>query len=126
MGSRSAQSAPSPGRAGRPGAEFEITSRFFGRDVPLIYRAVEVDRPHRLLLVAESASVVSRDEITVAELSDGGTAITYSADLRLRGPLRVLDPALRILFARIGDNARDGLAAKLARPLPRRRQASVR
>ncbi len=76
--------------------------------------------------MAESSSVVSRDEITVAELADGGTAVTYAADLRMRGPLRVLDPVLRILFTRIGVNARDGLATKLARPLPRRCQASVR
>lgn len=114
------------GEPGRPGAEFEITSRFLGRDVPLIYRTVEVERPRRVLLVAETSSVVSRDEITVAELADGGTALEYSADLRLRGPLRVLDPVLRILFTRIGDRARDGLAAKLARPLPRRHQASFK
>lgn len=114
------------GEPGRPGAEFEITSRFLGRDVLLIYRTVEVDRPRRVLLVAESSSVVSRDEITVAELADGGTAVTYAADLRLRGLLRVLDPVLGILFTRIGVNARDGLATKLARPLPLRCQASVR
>jgi hypothetical protein len=114
------------GEPGQPGAEFEITSHFLGRDVPLIYRAVEVDRPRRVLLVAESSSVVSRDEITVVELGDGVTEVTYAADLRLRGPLRVLDPALRILFTRVGDKARDGLAAKLARPLPQPRQAAVR
>lgn len=114
------------GEPGRPGAEFEITSRFLGRDVPLIYRTVEVDRPRRVLLVAESSSVISRDEITVAELADGRSEVTYAADLSLRGPLRVLDPVLRILFSRIGDTARDGLAAKLALPLPQPREAAVR
>jgi Polyketide cyclase / dehydrase and lipid transport len=114
------------GEPGQPGAEFEITSRFLGREIRLVYRAVEVDRPHRVLLVAQSSSVVSRDEITVADLADGGTTLTYTADLHLRGPLRILDPALRILFSRIGDNARDGLATKLARPLPQPRQASAR
>ena len=114
------------GEPGRPGAEFEITSRFLGRDVPLIYRTVEVDRPRRVLLVAESSSGISRDEITVAELADGRTAVMYVADLRLRGAMRALDPVLRILFTRIGDKARDGLATKLAGPLPERSQVAVR
>ena len=83
------------GEPGKAGAEFEITSRFAGRDVPLVYRAVEVDPPRRVLLVAESSSLVSRDEITVDASDDGGTAVTYTADLRLRGPLRLFDPVLQ-------------------------------
>ena len=104
------------GEPGKAGAEFEITSRFAGRDVPLVYRAVEVDRPRRVLLVAESSSLVD-------EYDDGGTAVTYPADLRLRGPLRLFDPVLQVLFNRIGDNARDGLAEKLAQPLAERHGA---
>jgi hypothetical protein len=115
------------GNPGAPGAEFEVVSRFLGRDVPLTYRAEAVDRPHRLLMVAETPTVVSRDEITFVDALGGGTEVTYAADLRLRGALRPFDPVLGILFKRIGDNARDGLAARLLGPLhPRRdRQATV-
>jgi uncharacterized protein YndB with AHSA1/START domain len=105
------------GEPGRPGAEFEVVSRVLGRDVPLVYRAVTVERPDRIVLMAESKTVVSRDEITLADVAGGGTAVTYDAELRLRGALRFLDPGLRFLFSRIGDNARDGLAARLAEPL---------
>ncbi len=67
-----------PGRAGTPGAEFEMTSRFIGRDVPLIYRTSRSGPPTaRLLMVAESSTVISRDEITLAEITDGRTAVTY-------------------------------------------------
>ena len=79
----------------------------------LTYRTIEVDRPRRLLLVAETSTVASRDEITLTEIADGGTAVTYSADLRLRGALRLFDPLLGVFFSRLGNNAapRDGSAA---------------
>jgi hypothetical protein len=76
-----------------------------------------------VLLVAESSCLVSRDEITVDHYDDGGTAVTYSADLRLRGPLRLFDPVLQVVLNRIGDHARDGLAEKLAQSLSERHGA---
>ncbi len=106
------------GAAGDPGAEYELVARFLGREVPLTYRAEVVDPPSRLLLVAETRTVVSRDEITFAD-ADGGTAVTYAADLRLRGALRLLDPLLGVLFTRIGERARAGMAARLIGPLHR-------
>ena len=116
------------GQAGVPGAEFELVVGFLGRDVPMTYTAEVVDRPRRLLMVAETPTVVSRDEITFAETPGGRTAVTYAADLRLRGALRVLDPILGVLFKRLGGRARDGLAARLLGPLhPRRdREAAAR
>ncbi len=105
------------GEPGTPGAEYELTARFLGRDVPLTYRAEAVDRPRRLLLVAETPTIVSRDQITLDEIADDGTSLTYVADLRLRGPLQLLDPALALVFSRIGDRAREGMAARLVGPL---------
>ena len=110
------------GEAGAPGAEFELTVHVLGRDVSMTYCAEVVDRPRRLVMVAETPTVVSRDEITFADAAGGGTAVTYSADLRLRGPLQVLDPLLRPLFSRISERARVGLAARLIGPLHPRRE----
>lgn len=110
------------GEPGHPGSEFRVVSRFMGRDVPLTYRTIEVDRPRRLLLAAETSTVISRDEITLTEIADGGTALTYSADLRLRGPLRLFDPLLGVFFSRLGNNARRELEARLAQPLARERR----
>jgi hypothetical protein len=39
--------------------------------------------------------------------------VRYDADLRLKGPLRLADPLLRVAFSRIGDRARDGLRRAL-------------
>jgi carbon monoxide dehydrogenase subunit G len=105
------------GSAGEEGAEYDLVAHFAGRDVPLVYRAVTVRRPDRVLLVAETGTVISRDEITFADAGTHGTEVTYDADLRLRGVLRVLDPLLGLVFGRVGDAARDGLAGRLAEPI---------
>jgi hypothetical protein len=110
------------GEAGRPGAEFRVVSRFMGRDVALTYRTVEVDRPRRILLVAKTPTAVSHDEITFEEIPDGGTAVTYTADLRLRGPLKLFAPLFAVFFTRLGENARRQMSARLARPVARERR----
>lgn len=112
-------SARALGEPGRMGSEFEVVARFLGRDVRLTYRTLAVQPPRRIALQAKSPTVVSYDEITVAGGPDDDTTVTYTADLRLRGALRVFDPLLGLVFKRIGDRARDGLAARLARPLER-------
>jgi uncharacterized protein YndB with AHSA1/START domain len=113
------------GEPGRPGSEFRLVSRFMGRDIALTYRTVEVDRPRRIVLVAEASAATSRDEITFTEVADGGTAVTYSAELRLRGPLRLLDPVLSVFFSRLGENARRQMARRLAGPLGRERSEAA-
>lgn len=94
------------------GSTFEVISRFAGRDVPLVYEIVELEPHRRLVLRAESRTVVSLDTITF-EPAAAGTSVTYDADLRLRGLVRVVDPLLGLAFNRIGDRARDGLRETL-------------
>ncbi|MBV8221122.1 MAG: hypothetical protein JO325_21875, partial [Solirubrobacterales bacterium] len=47
-----------------------------------------------------------------------GTRVTYAADLRLKGLLRLADPLLALAFRRVGDRALAGLREVLARPAP--------
>ena len=47
--------------------------------------------------------------------SDGAT-VSYDAEVRLRGPLRLLDPVLGRGFRAVGDRAVAGLARALAAP----------
>jgi hypothetical protein len=94
------------------GSRFHVVARFAGRDVPLEYQIVEFDPPHTVALRAESAAVVSLDTITFVP-SPSGTTVTYDADLRLKGALRILDPVLSLAFRRVGDRARDGLRRAL-------------
>ena len=98
------------------GARFGLLVAFLGRKIELEYETVEVEVPDRVVLRAESNSVVSVDEMTFQTLESGGTALTYDANLQLKGALRVLDPLLRLAFNRVGDKARDGIARRLSRP----------
>lgn len=98
----------------REGARFRVVAGFLGRRVPLEYRTAEIDPPRRVVLRAETATVVSEDTITVRALRGFGSEVTYDARLGLRGALRFADPALGLVFRRIGDRAKAGLAATLA------------
>ncbi len=95
-----------------PGAEFRVVVRFAGREIPLTYRTTEFRRPQRVVLLAETPTVVSEDTITFAD-ADRGTEITYQANLRLKGLMRFADPLLGLLFRRLGDNAVAGLRREL-------------
>lgn len=97
------------GDGGGEGTEFDVTVKGPGRDMTLRYRTVEHTAPKELLAVASTSTLTSEDRITVVAESDGGASVTYDADLRLSGPLRLADPVLRLVFGRIGDRAAAGL-----------------
>ena len=98
------------------GARFEVVSSFLGREVPLVYETVEIDRPRQVVLRAETATVVSRDRISFDLRPGGGTIVTYGAELTLKGPMRAFSPAMAIVLRRLGDAARDGLRERIGEP----------
>ena len=68
----------------------------------------------RLVVRGETPSLVSLDTITVVPGEGGtGSAVTYDAELSLKGVRKVADPVLGVGFHRASDEARDGLHAKL-------------
>jgi carbon monoxide dehydrogenase subunit G len=96
------------GSGGGPGATFDVTVAGPGRDLTLRYVTEEHDAPRNLLVVARSFTLTSIDRITV-EPDGTGSVVTYDADLRLNGVLRIGDLGLRLVFGRIGDRAAAGL-----------------
>ena len=96
------------GSGGGPDAVFDVTVVAPGPDLTLRYLTEEHDAPRNLLVVARSSVFTSIDRITV-EPDGTGSVITYDADLRLNGVLRVGDLGLRLVFGQIGDRAAAGL-----------------
>jgi carbon monoxide dehydrogenase subunit G len=90
------------------GSEFRLVATFLHRKTPLTYRIVEYDPPNSVTFRGENQTVVSLDRITF-EPYDGGTRITYDADLALKGRLKIADPLFALVFKRIGDHALVGL-----------------
>ena len=96
------------GSGGGLDAVFDVTVVAPGPDLTLRYVTEEHDAPHNLLVVARSSVFTSIDRITV-EPDGTGSVITYDADLRLNGVLRIGDLGLRLVFGQIGDRAAAGL-----------------
>jgi carbon monoxide dehydrogenase subunit G len=96
------------------GSRFEVIAVFRGNRQRFEYVVTEFEDGRRIALRGEGDKALSDDVITVSE-SNGGTRIGYEADIRLKGVFRVAEPFLRSTFRRMGDDALDGLAARLSR-----------
>jgi dehydrogenase/reductase SDR family member 12 len=98
------------------GSTFRLGVRIGSRTTPLDYRIVAYDRPGRVVLLGESDTIRSEDTVTVAPAADGGSILTYDADLTLKGPFALATPVLGLFFDRIGDKGVGGLRAVLGGP----------
>jgi carbon monoxide dehydrogenase subunit G len=104
------------GEGGAAGAVFDVTLNT-KRENTLRYHTTVFDPPRTVVVIAKTPLLTSEDRITV--LADPtGTIVTYDAELRLNGPLRVGDPLLGVAFKRIADRASAGLRQALhAKPV---------
>jgi Polyketide cyclase / dehydrase and lipid transport len=97
----------------RVGTRFRLIVPFLGRRLPLIYQVTEYVPDHEVVLDAVSRLLRATDRIVVT--GDGaGAKVSYTAEVRLRGPLALVDPLLARGFRGVGDRATDGLARALA------------
>jgi hypothetical protein len=95
------------------GTQFRLVVPFLGRRLTLIYRVTELVPGHEVVLAAASGLLRATDRIAVTARGSGAT-VSYQAEVRLRGPLRLLDPLLSRGFRQVGQRATAGLAAVLA------------
>lgn len=94
------------------GTRFRLVVSFAGRRLPLTYRVTGYQPDREVLLAATSGLLCATDKIVVTGAA-GGSAVSYQAEVRLRGPLRLLDPLLRPRFRAVADRAAAGLAHAL-------------
>src|ERR1700689_3971901 len=101
----------------RVGTRFRLVVPFLGRRLPLTYVVTRYSPAGVIALEAVSGLLRLGDWTEVAAEGDRAT-VSYDADVRLRGPLRLLDPMLQRGFGAVGDRAAAGLAAALAGRAP--------
>ena len=103
------------GDGAAPDSVFDVEVKSIVGATTLRYRTTGFEPPERVQLEATSRLFTSIDVIEIAGVGplQDGSAITYSAELRLNGPLAVFDRLLAIAFRRIGDRAAEGLARAL-------------
>lgn len=96
------------------GARFRLRVRIGPVTAPMDYVVATWDPPYRVVLTGRGSGVAAIDDIRFKVLPSG-TRIDYQADIRLRGPLRLLEPFAGGAFDRIARNARDGMQRALDR-----------
>lgn len=95
------------------GARYRLGVRLGRRVAPMEYRITLFDAPHRVVLQGAGSGVEAIDDIRFASTTSG-TTIDYTADIRLTGLLRFVQPFLGRAFANVARNAADGMRQALA------------
>jgi hypothetical protein len=95
------------------GSRFRLVVPFLGARMALTYEVINFVPGREVLLAAANALLRSTDRIVVTSAADGST-VSYDAEVRPRGLLRVLDPLLRLGFRAVAERAAAGLAGALS------------
>ena len=94
------------------GARYRLGVRMGGRVAPMEYEITTFEPSRRVVLAGEGSGVSAVDDIRFAA-TPTGTAIDYTAEIRLRGAMRLVEPFVGGAFAKIARNARDGMQRAL-------------
>lgn len=95
------------------GARYRLGVRMRGNVAPMEYRITAYEPPTRVVLTGEGSNVSAVDEIRFASTPSGGTAIDYTADIRLGGWMRFIQPFVGGAFAKIASDAVGGMQRAL-------------
>ncbi|MGZ8607053.1 MAG: SRPBCC family protein [Actinomycetota bacterium] len=98
----------------RVGSRYDLIVLFKDRRLPMTYEVTAFDPPHRVELRGTGSTVNALDDIRF-EATDRGTRIRYTADLRLKGMLRLAEPFVRSRFLETGRRAMEGMRTALER-----------
>jgi carbon monoxide dehydrogenase subunit G len=98
---------------GGVGSVYEVQAEFRGKTMPFTYTVTSYEENRRIVLDGVGEKATSVDTIAFEPAAAGGTRITYSADFRLKGALRVAEPFLGGTFETLARKALDGLSEKL-------------
>jgi len=90
------------------GAKYKVITRFAGREMELTYETVEIDRPNRVRLSSGNSATDITDTMTFVPTARGSD-VTYDANIVPKGVAKILDPALALIFKRVGGHAAEGL-----------------
>ncbi|MEO5884216.1 MAG: SRPBCC family protein [Candidatus Limnocylindrales bacterium] len=96
------------------GSSYALTVKLGGGTAPMTYTIETLEADRRVVLRGEGTSVTARDDIRFEPTTAGGTRVDYTADIALKGWMRLLQPFLGGTFRKLGEDARDGMTRALA------------
>jgi carbon monoxide dehydrogenase subunit G len=105
---------------GGVGTVYAVQAEFRGKMMPFTYTVSAFEQNRRIVLdgVGEKATSVDTIDFEAAEFEaeETGSRITYAADLRLKGVLRLAEPFLGGTFRKLAAKALAGLKIRLDAP----------
>src|SRR6188768_2556826 len=90
------------------GSRYALSVRVGGRVAPMEYEITALEPNERVVLAGRGSSVAAVDDIRFSRTEDG-TRIDYTADIRLTGLWRLIEPFAGGAFTKIGREAREGM-----------------
>ncbi len=99
----------------RLGQIYDLVVTFGDRELEMVYEITAFKENRLVTLVGDGSTTHAIDTMEFAEVPDGGTVVTYTADIKLKGLLRLAEPFLGGKFKELGDKAEAGMAAQLGR-----------
>jgi dehydrogenase/reductase SDR family member 12 len=105
------------------GAAYRLGVRMRGRVAPMEYRITTYEPTSRVVLTGDGSNVHAVDDIRFTQ-TPAGTTIDYTADIRLGGWMRLIEPFVGGAFDKIAKDALGGMQQALdaragARQAPR-------
>lgn len=94
------------------GAQFEVVTKFGGRELTLVYETITLEEPHRIALRTDNGPTQIVDTMQFTEV-EGGTRVHYRAQISPKGLAKLLDPVLHLIFQPVGSRAAKGLKRAL-------------
>lgn len=91
-----------------PGATYRLTVTFNGRESDMTYRTTRLERPTTVVLEGEGDKITAVDTIRVTR-AGSNARIDYTADLRLKGLAKIVEPFFGGAFRRMGERALEGM-----------------
>ena len=98
----------------RLGQVYDVMVLWGDRKLPMVYEVTAFKEPYLITLVGDGSTTHAIDTLEFVEAPDGGTAVTYTADIKLKGLLRVAEPFLGSKFTELADHAEAGIVKQLA------------
>jgi carbon monoxide dehydrogenase subunit G len=86
----------------RVGSTWRNVSKFLGRETVLNYR-LELLQPGHITLIGSNKTATSTDDITVRDVPQNSSEITYHAQIELHGLARLGGPVVKAAMERLGD-----------------------
>ena len=83
------------------------------RNTPFSYTVEEYEPGRRIMLTGHNPRVRSRDEMVFTPTAQGGTSVTYTVDVVLRGWAKAGQFVMPLVMKRIADKAEQGMRERL-------------